>query len=62
MAKEVLEYGRIRAGEPCPFLSDCTWITPNCPQPKEKNIRTHPFSCGVARLRELIDQLVEQGE
>ena len=42
--------GKIPEKRECPFLKECTRKTDNCPSIDNKNIRTFPFSCALARL------------
>jgi hypothetical protein len=41
--------GRIPAGKPCPFASDCTVYNERCPSKENDNMRTVPMSCAIAR-------------
>jgi hypothetical protein len=44
-----LEKGRIPAHKECPFWDECGRRDSNCPSQANQNLRTHPFSCGLAR-------------
>ena len=47
-----LENGRIPAGKPCPFLTECGLRMDRCPSPEA--LKENPFSCAAARLHSMI--------
>ena len=49
-----LVHGNIPADKECPFWETCGRRTENCPSESNGNLRSHPFSCALARLASLV--------
>jgi hypothetical protein len=52
--------GNIPAGQPCPFIGQCTMKNERCPT--EGNVKPCAYSCALARLHSVLAEGKKRGE